>query len=230
MIRTPWALATWKQHHYDGFRPTPLLEHPATFVRTRGIPQGDVSSPHNWVSFFDIALRAVEYDQRDLGGTSSPDFIAAGPRGQLYSTGDISYGRRPGLHRGYPGRPPAESGYPFSLHRPLRHGALTSQTAACVFGSAPSDLGTTPELVTHGPLWAPTRVPVRTSGTIKMLGVTFDTAGPQRTQKVATKLRLAHYDVRTETARQRGHCGLGQLAHAGILHSTIHGLGGARHH
>ena len=60
-----------------------------------------------------------------------------------------------------------------------------------VFGPSPSAPGTPPDLVIHGPQWAPTRVPLRTSGTIKMLGVTFDTAGPQRTQKAATKLRLA---------------------------------------
>ena len=107
VIRTPWALATWQRHQYDGFRPTLSLDHPATFVRTRGTPQGDVSSPHNWLSFFDIALRALDIDQQESGGTSPSAFRAAGRRGQLYPTGDISYaddlvstaGSLPGLQR-----------------------------------------------------------------------------------------------------------------------------------
>ena len=137
VIRTPWALATWKRHQYDGFRPTLSLEHPATFVRTRGTPQGDVSSPHKWVSFFDIALCAPECDPRAPGGVSPPGFLAAGHRGQLYTTGDISYADDLVLHRGYPGRPPAESRYPFSIHRPLRDGALPSQTSDCRIRSQP---------------------------------------------------------------------------------------------
>ena len=65
-----------------------------------------------------------------------------------------------------------------------------------VFGPSHPDLGTSPELVTHGTNWTPTRVPLRNSGPIKMLGVTFDTTGPQRTQKAATQLRLARASLR----------------------------------
>ena len=46
-------------------------------------------------------------------------------------------------------------------------------------------------LTLHGPDWTPTWVPLRTSGSVKMLGVTFNTRGPQHTQKEATKLCLA---------------------------------------
>ena len=191
VIRTPWALATWQRHHYDGFRSTPSLEHPATFVRTRGTPQGDVSSPHNWVSFFDIALRALELDQQDPGETPSPAFTAVGRRGQLYPTGDISYaddlvstaGSLPGLQR----KADILSAFTVLFDMELSPGKLR----LAAFGPCPTAHGTPPELVIDGPQWAPTRVPLRTSGTIKMLGVTFDTSGPQRTQKAATKLRLA---------------------------------------
>ena len=60
----------------------------STFFRTRGIPQGDVSSPHNWVSFFDIAL------QRAADTVEPSAFIAAGQGGQLC--------RRPRLNGRHP--------------------------------------------------------------------------------------------------------------------------------
>ena len=61
-----------------------------------------------------------------------------------------------------------------------------------VFGPIVAPDQTQPSTLTiHGPDWTPIWVPLRTSGTIKMLGVVFDTCGPQHTQKVATKLRLA---------------------------------------
>ena len=60
-----------------------------------------------------------------------------------------------------------------------------------VFGPSPPDLNPYSGLVIHRHLWSPALVPLRTSVTIKMLGVTFDTAGSQRTQKGAMKHRLA---------------------------------------
>ena len=39
--------------------------------------------------------------------------------------------------------------------------------------------------------WSPQRVDVKCDGLTKMLGLTFDIHGPQRTQAQATKLRLA---------------------------------------
>ena len=53
-----------------------------------------------------------------------------------------------------------------------------------VFGSlAAPDHAQPPGLTIHGPNWTPSWVPLRTCGTIKMLGVVFDTRG--------LKLRLA---------------------------------------
>ena len=72
VIRTPWALATWQRQKYAGFCTTPSLEQPATFTQARGKPQGDVSSPHNLVSSFDIVLRALDLDQNDHSGTTPP--------------------------------------------------------------------------------------------------------------------------------------------------------------
>ena len=73
-IRSPWALQSWWQHQYEGFRTTPSMDGPNTFQRERGTPQGDITSPHNWTSFFDIALRALELDARD---PTSPAHIPA---------------------------------------------------------------------------------------------------------------------------------------------------------
>ena len=64
-IRSPWALSTWARSSAAGFSDRPSLDTPCTFRRERGTPQGDVSSPHNWIGFFDIALCALELDRHD---------------------------------------------------------------------------------------------------------------------------------------------------------------------
>ena len=73
-IRSPWALQTCWMHQYKGFRTTPSIDGPNTFQRERGTPQGDITSRHNWTSFFDIALRALELDAAD---PTSPAHIHA---------------------------------------------------------------------------------------------------------------------------------------------------------
>ena len=65
VVRSPWAFTVWARDQAAGFRPTPSLDQPCTFHRERGTLQGDVSSPHNWVSFFDIVLRVLRVDRFD---------------------------------------------------------------------------------------------------------------------------------------------------------------------
>ena len=64
-IRSPWALTAWINAEAAGFGDTSTLDKPCTFHRDRGNPLGDVSSPHNWVGFFDIALYALHLDRTD---------------------------------------------------------------------------------------------------------------------------------------------------------------------
>ena len=173
VIRTPWALATWKQEQYAGFQAVPSTEHPATFVRSRGTPQGDVSSPHNWVSFFDIALRALALDQQDRGETAGTAFQAAGRQVELYTTGDISYADDQTWSQR---KADILSAFTVLFDMELSPAKLR----LAVFGPCPPDMGPTPGLVIHVNLWAPTHVPLRTSGIIRMLGVTFDTTSPER--------------------------------------------------
>ena len=45
-------------------------------------------------------------------------------------------------------------------------------------------------LLTHSAHWTPHRIAVKTTGTIKMLGMTFDIQGPQTSQATATAFRL----------------------------------------
>ena len=59
-VRSPWALDAWRWARYAGLPPGTSTERPGTFTRERGTPQGDVSSPHAWTAFFDIALRALD--------------------------------------------------------------------------------------------------------------------------------------------------------------------------
>ena len=86
-----------------------------------------------------------------------------------------------------------------------------------VFGSRPPDLGTTSGLVIHGPEWAPTFVPLSSSGTIKMLGVTPLTPPAQWSPSSVSRV---HEHNGGSIDR-----GLGQLAHPIILHRTIHAIG-----
>ena len=51
-VRSPWALDAWRREGYTGLPPELSPAHPGTFVRERGTPQGDVSSPHAWTAFF----------------------------------------------------------------------------------------------------------------------------------------------------------------------------------
>ena len=51
---------------YKRLGPTVSVERPGTFIRERGTFQGDVSSPHAWIAFFDIALRALAMTDPNL--------------------------------------------------------------------------------------------------------------------------------------------------------------------
>ena len=65
-VRSPWALEAWREAGYQGLGEMISGERPSTFVRERGTPQGDVSSPHAWTAFFDIALRALAMTDTSL--------------------------------------------------------------------------------------------------------------------------------------------------------------------
>ena len=54
-VCSPWALEAWRHAGYQGFEATVSMTRPGTFIRERGIPQGDVPSLHAWTAFFDIA-------------------------------------------------------------------------------------------------------------------------------------------------------------------------------
>ena len=71
---------------------SPTLDKPCTFHRDRGTPQGDVFSPHNWVGYFDIALRALQLDRADPSPAAYGEtFTAPGALGLSYAAGDIGY-------------------------------------------------------------------------------------------------------------------------------------------
>ena len=196
VIRSPWALQTWARSAAQGFGPTPSLDRPCTFHRDRGTPQGDVSSPHNWVGFFDIALHALQLDRQtpntiNIGST----FQAPGTHGVPYLVGDMGYAddlvstasTLPGLQR------QADIISAFALCFDMEI-SVTKLRLARFSGPRPPPLAAQadPEaLIIHGRDWSPQQVEVKGDGTVKMLGMTFDIRGPQRTQAQATKLRLA---------------------------------------
>ena len=59
-----------------------------------------------------------------------------------------------------------------------------------VFGRRQRLLSAPASLTIYGGQWTPQSVPVKDTGTIKMLGMTFDIHGPQHTQAQATILRI----------------------------------------
>ena len=224
-IRSPWALTVWNQTQASGFGASRTLDRPCTFHRERGTPQGDVSSPHNWVGFFDIALYALLLDRAD---TSSPahgeEFMAPGALGTPYAVGDMGY---------------ADDlvSTSRSLHGLQRQADIISAFALCfnmeisvaklrlaVFGRHLRPPPTPEALTIHGRHWTPHSAPVKDTGTIKMLGMTFDIHGHQHTQAAATTLRIGRACAIMGAQRAVGPHGHRQLTHSGLLHSTIHRL------
>ena len=182
-IRSPWALTTWARHRHAGFGTSPNSHRPATFPRDRGTPQGDVSSPHTWAAFFDIPLRALERG-RDPADTP----LALGPDNTLYPVGNVGYADDlssltsscRGLQR------TADIMSTFALLFDLEF--TIAKLRIGVFNPTTSQ----PEaIIIHTAGWTPHTVPIKRTGTIELLGVTFDLAGPQTTQKTLTRHRLA---------------------------------------
>ena len=162
-VRSPWALETWRRSGYHGFGVRPSKSCPSTFIRERGTPQGDVSSPHAWTAFFDIALLA--------SATTDPSFHFRMPTSRSDSAlvSDIGY---------------ADDLVSLSSSLAgLQHKADLMSAFALLFDVAISApklravcLGPTPPhptLTIHGPGWTPTVIPVRTQGNLTILGLTI---------------------------------------------------------
>ena len=179
-VRSPWALDAWRRAHYAGLPPGTSPAQPGTFIRERGTPQGDVTSPHAWTAFFDIALRAL-----DMTDPASHFHMPSHPH-KLVAVSDVGY--------------PDDLVSLSSSLDGLQHKADIISAFALLFDftiSAPklraACLGTgplNPSLTIHGPGWTPTRIPVRTTGTITILGLTLDLDHRQTTQTQSTKAHL----------------------------------------
>ena len=153
-VRSPWALEAWREAGYQGLGEMISGERPSTFVRERGTPQGDVSSPHAWTAFFDIALRALAMTDTSLHfqmPTAREDSATVSDLGYADDLVSLSSSMA-GLQL------EADIMSAFALLFDLTISAPKLR-AAC--------LGTpliNPTLVIHGPGWNPTIIPVRTQG------------------------------------------------------------------
>ena len=180
VVRSPWALAAWRKAGYQGFGSTIAPNLPGTFVRERGTPQGDVSSPHAWTAFFDIALRALAMTDPSL------HFRMPSGRDTTSTVSDLGYvddlvslaSSLEGLQH------KADIMSAFALLFDITIFAPKLR-AACLGLSSPN-----PTLTIHGPGWTPTVIPVRTDGCITILGLTLDLNNPQSTQPRLTRAHL----------------------------------------
>ena len=188
-VRSPWALQAWREAGYQGLSRDISLTSPSTFVRERGTPQGDVSSPHAWTAFFDIALRALSLTD------PSSHFQMATARDATTTVSDLGYADDlVSLSSSLAGlQLKADLMSAFALLFDLTISAPKLR-AACL-GPSPPD----PTLVIHGPGWTPTPIPIRTQGTIKILGLTIDISTSQTTQPQLTRAHL------TQAATILGH-------------------------
>ena len=143
------------------------------FQRERGTPQGDVTSPHNWTSFFDIALRALELDATDPASpahihATHPPIRLAGTRVSELAYADdlVSMAHtREGLQR----KADIISAFTILFDMEISVGKLR----LAVFGTTPpSAAGPAHDdtLLIHKAGWTPEAVRFRRTGTIKMLG------------------------------------------------------------
>ena len=179
-IRSPWALAAWRHAGYDGFGSSVTSMRPGTFTRMRGTPQGDVSSPHAWTAFFDIALCALAATDPSLHyrmptSRSASELVSdVGYADDLVSMASSLAGLQ---HK-------ADIMSAFALLFDLDI-SVPKLRAVCL-GPAPPN----PTLTIHGPGWSPTIIPVRTQGSLTILGLTVDLASPQVTQPQKTLTHL----------------------------------------
>ena len=180
-VRYPWALEAWHRARYSGLGPGISSTRPGTFIRERGTPQGDVSSPHAWASFFDIALRALDMTATvsDIGYADDLVSFSSSLAGLQHKADIMSA---------------------FALLFDLTISA-PKLCAACI-GPAPPN----PSLIIHGPGWTPSTLPIRTQGSITILGLTFDISAEQTTQSQNTRTTLTQaatllgYQRLTDTA------------------------------
>ena len=188
-VRSPWALEAWRTAGYQGLGQTISTARPSTFVRERGTPQGDVSSPHAWTAFFDIALRALAMTDPSLHFQMPTAREDSAPVSDLGYADDLV-----SLSSSLAGlQLKADIMSAFALLFDLTISAPKLR-AACL-GSIPSN----PLLVIHGPGWTPTTIPVRTQGSITILGLTIDIGANQTTQPQLTRAHL------TQAATILGH-------------------------
>ena len=180
-VRSPWALDAWRRKGYHGLGPGISPTRPGTFTRERGTPQGDVSSPHAWTAFFDIALRALDMTDHDrhfrmpTSRTTSTTVSDIGYADDLVSLSSSLAGLQ---HK-------ADIMSAFALLFDLTISAPKLR-AACI-GPAPPN----PSLIIHGPGWTPTTLPIRTQGSITILGLTLDISEEHTTQSNITRTTLA---------------------------------------
>ncbi|OXE37212.1 MAG: hypothetical protein CGW95_02890, partial [Phenylobacterium zucineum] len=200
-IRSPWALHTWTNYGYAGFASDTNLDKPATFTRGMGTPQGDVSSPHNWVAFFDPLFAAL-----DKASAQSQDCNFMIPRRgwSPYPAGDIAFAddltSTAASLQGLQIKADVVSAFTslFGL-------TISAEKLRVALFSATPDTSTPMHLTIHGPGWSPVHVEVRLRGTTRMLGVTFDIVGPQTTQLRLTKARLGRSCAALQAQRNSDH-------------------------
>ena len=179
-VRSPWALEAWRSAGYLGFGATTSATRPCTFIRDRGTPQGDVSSPHAWTAFFDIALRALEATDpathfRMPSSTSDSALVSdLGYADDLVSLSCTLDGLQ---HK-------ADLMSAFALLFDLTISAPKLR-AVCLGMSPPL-----PTLIIHGSGWTPTVIPVRSQGSVTILGLTIDLTAAQVTQPQYTRAHL----------------------------------------
>ena len=145
----------------------------------QGSPQGDVSSRHAWIAFFDIALSA-------LAATDPSLYYRKPLRARPPPCSDIGYAEdlvtMSSSLAGLQHKADIKSAFALLIDLDI---SVPNLRAECL-GPAPPH----PTLTIHGSGWAPTNIPVRTHGSVTILGLTVDLSPPQVTQPRNTLTHL----------------------------------------
>ena len=145
-----------------------------------GAPPKVMSPAHAWTAFFDIALRALDMTDPSIHfhrPTHSSKLVAVSDVGYADDLVSLSSSLTDLQYK-------ADLMSAFALLFDLTISAPKLR-AACLGSISPN-----PSLTIHGPGWTPTLIPVRTDGTITILGLTFDLNHLQSTQAQSTKAHL----------------------------------------
>ena len=170
VVRSTWVVEVWEAQGYEGFGNDDDGKA-CFFDPERGTGQGDISSPHTWVVFFVIILRALEQVDMD-------PFLLVEDKGSTRPAPDASYAddlvSLAATRRGLQAKADIVSFCATIL------GLIIAIQKLRIFSqdwtTQPGQRKQTPQetLTIHSHGWIPSKILIKRGSSVKCLGVHYD--------------------------------------------------------